>query len=194
MKALAELDFMQYGAIQSEYDERPYFRFDDAGQEVFNQYLTELQTIKIKQEENPLMVEHFGKFRSLMPSLALIFHCIDIADGKARDNVSGKAARLAVDWCKYLETHARRIYAMAENPEHKAAVRLADKIKDGALPSPFTTRLIQQKGWHGLKDKQEIEAACNILIEENWLMMHRKPKPITGRPPLPEYSINPVFL
>ena len=47
---------------------RPYFRFDDAGQVVFNEWLTELQTIKIQQEENPLMVEHFGKFRSLMPS------------------------------------------------------------------------------------------------------------------------------
>jgi hypothetical protein len=194
VKALAELDFIQYGAIQSEYDERPYFRFDDAGQAIFNQWLTELQTIKIKHEENPLMVEHFGKFRSLMPSLALIFHCIDIADNKARGNVSSKAARLAVDWCAYLESHARRIYAMAESPEHEAAVRLTDKIKAGALPSPFTTRLIQQKGWHGLNDKSEAEAACNILIEENWLRMHRKPKPITGRPPLPEYFINPVFL
>lgn len=194
MKALAELDFIQYGAIKGEYDERPYFRFDDAGQEVFNNWLTDLQTIKIHKEENPLMCEHFGKFRSLMPSLALIFHCIDIADNKARGNVSGKAARLAVDWCKYLETHARRIYAMSESPEHGAAVRLADKIKTKGLPSPFTAKDVYRKHWHGLKDKLEIESACNILIEENWLMMHRKPKPLTGRPPLPEYSINPVFM
>ena len=194
MKALAELDFLKYGAIQNEYDERPYFRFDDAGQAIFNEWLTALQTVKIQKEENPLMVEHFGKYRSLMPSLALIFHCIDIADGKAQGNVTAKAAQLAVEWCKYLESHARRIYAMAESPEHEAAVRLADKIKTKCLPSPFTTRLVQQKGWHGLKEKLEIESACNILIEENWLMMQRKPKPLTGRPPLPEYSINPVFL
>ena len=135
---MAELDFIQYGAIKGEYDERPYFRFDDAGQSVFNEWLTELQTVKIKQEENPLMFEHFGKFRSLMPSLALIFHCIDIADGKANVNVSAQAARLAVDWCHYLESHARRIYAMAESPEHGAVIRLADKIKGGALPNPFT--------------------------------------------------------
>ena len=194
MRALAELDFIQSGAVQSEYDDRPYFRFDDAGQAVFNGWLTELHTIKIQQESNPLMVEHFGKFRSLMPSLALIFHCIDIADGKASGNVSGKAALLAVEWCKYLETHARRIYAMAESPEHEAAVRLAGKIKDVALSSPFTTRDVERKGWHGLKDRQEIEAACNILIDENWLRITRKPKPPTGRPPLPEYFINPVFL
>ncbi len=194
VKGLAELDFIQHGASQSEYDDRPYFRFDDAGQAVFNAWLTELQTIKLQQEENPLMVEHFGKFRSLMPSLALIFHCIDIADGKASGNVSAQSAELAVDWCKYLESHARRIYAMAESPEHEAAIRLAGKIKSKALPDSFTTRDIERKGWHGLKDKQEIEAACNILIDENWLMMQRKPKPLTGRPPLPEYYINPVFL
>ena len=194
MKAMAELDFIQYGAIQGEYDERPHFRFDDAGQAIFNEWLTKLQTVKIQKEENPLMCEHFGKFRSLMPSLALIFHCIDLADGKAKGNVTAKAARLAVDWCQYLESHARRIYAMTESPEHAAAVRLADKIKTKCLPSLFTTRLIQQKGWHGLKDKLEIESACNILLEESWLMMQRKPKPLMGRPPLPEYSINPVFL
>jgi hypothetical protein len=30
LQALAELDFTQCGAIQGEYDNRPYFRFDDA--------------------------------------------------------------------------------------------------------------------------------------------------------------------
>ena len=137
------------------------------------------------------MVEHLGKFRSLMPSIALTVHCIDIADGYARGNVSGKAAQLAVDWYKYLETHARRIYAMAESLEHAAAVRLAGKIKTKSLPSPFTTHDVYHKGWHGLKDRQEVEAACDILIEENWLMMQRKPKSTTGRPPAPTYYINP---
>ena len=97
-----------------------------------------------------------------MPSLALIFHCIDIADGKVKGNVSSTAARLA------------------------------DKIKTKCLPSPFTVKDVYSK--HGLKERQEVEAACNILIEENWVMMHRKPKPLTGRPPLPEYSITPAFM
>lgn len=194
MQVLAELDFIQCGAEQTEYDDRPHFRFTNDAQAIFNTWLTELQTVKIKQEQNPLMVEHFGKFRSLMPSLALIFHCIDIADGEARGNVSSKAARLAVQWCEYLESHARRIYAMAESPEHEAAVRLAGKIKAGIVSSPFTTKAIYDKGWHGLKDRQEVEKACGVLIDENWLRMQRKPKPATGRPPLPEYYINPVFL
>jgi hypothetical protein len=195
LQGLAELDFTQCGAMQSEYDDRPYFRFDDAGQAVFNEWLTELQTVKLQREENPLMVEHFGKFRSLMPSLALIFHCIDLADGKPCGLVTERAAVLAVEWCRYLESHARRVYAMAESPEHEAAVRLADKIKAGCLSSPFTCKTIYDKGWHGLKDRHEVEAACNILMDENWLNMERKPAGKSGgRPPLPEYHINPVFL
>lgn len=194
IKALAELDFARYGAVRGEYDGRPYFRFDNAAQAIFNQWLTELQTVKIKQEDNPLMVEHLGKFRSLMPSLALIFHCIDIADGTGSGQVSHKAAVLAVKWCEYLESHARRIYAMAESPEHEAAVRLADKIKAGTVPSPFTAKTVYDKGWHGLKDKEEVQAACDVLIEENWLMMTRKQIGKSGgRPPLPEYHVNPFF-
>jgi len=77
LKILADMDFTQYGATQGEYDDRPYYRFSDTGQKVFNDWLEILQNVKIRQEENPLMVEHFGKFRSLMPSLALIFHLIE---------------------------------------------------------------------------------------------------------------------
>ncbi len=193
-KVMAELDFIKCGAVQSENDDRPYFRFDNTAQLVFNEWLIELQTIKINEETNPLMTEHFGKFRSLMPSLSLIFHCIDISDGKAHGSVSLMAAKLAVEWCRYLESHARRIYSMTESPEHSAAVRLADKIKAGALPTPFTAQTVYGKHWHGLKDRIEVEAACNVLLDENWLRMHRKPKPATGRPPMPEYQINPFLL
>lgn len=194
MQILAELDFIQCGAVQTEYDDRPYFRFSADAQEIFNTWLTELQTVKIKHEQNPLMVEHFGKFRSLMPSLALIFHCIELANGTAQGAVSVKAALLAVEWCDYLESHARRIYAMAESPEHEAAVRLANKIKSGAVSSPFTAKDVYRKHWHGLKDRAEVELACNVLIDEDWLRVQRKPKTKTGRPALPEYHINPFFL
>jgi hypothetical protein len=195
LEKLADIDFMRHGAIQTEYDERPYFRFSDAGQVVFNDWLNTLQTIKVKQEENPLMAEHLGKFRSLMPSLALIFHLIDIADGKQSGPVSEQAALLAVQWCEYLEAHARRIYAMGESPEHEAAVRLSEKIKAGKLTSPFMAKSVYDKGWHGLKNRSEVQAACDVLIDENWLEMIRKPATGNrGRPPAPEYFINQFFL
>jgi hypothetical protein len=194
IKALAEMDFISHGAVQGEHDNRPHFHFNEPAQAVFNDWLTNLQTVKIPSEDNPLMVEHFGKYRSLMPSLALIFHCIDIADNKVSGQVSEKAALLAVRWCEYLETHARRIYAMAESPEHEAAVRLADKVKAGRLPSPFTAKDVYSKDWHGLKDKAEVDAACNILIDENWVIQTRKPMSLKGGRPVVLYHINPEIL
>ncbi len=190
MEALADMDFTQYGAEQGEYDERPYYHFSEAGQAVFNEWLEDLQKVKIKQEDNPLMVEHFGKYRSLMPSLALIFHLIDMAGGKPAGAVSEQAAKLSVKWCEYLESHARRIYTMTESPEYEAAIKLSEKIKAGKLPNPFTIKKVYDKGWHGLKDKAEVQAACDVLIDENWLMISRKPKETSGRPPLPDYNIN----
>lgn len=195
LATLAEIDFIQAGAVQSDYDDKPHFHFNNEAQTIFNDWLTTLQTVKIKHEDNPLMAEHFGKFRSLMPSLALIFHCIDIAEGSVGGDVTAQSARLAVVWCDYLESHARRIYAMAESPEHEAAVRLSNKIKSKQLPNPFTAKIIYDKGWHGLKDRQEVEAACTILIDENWLSMEtNQVGKLGGRPPLPKYSMNPIFL
>lgn len=192
---LAKVDFKELGAVQGEYDDRPYFRFDNEGQAVFNEWLTNLQTVKIKYEESPLMIEHLGKYRSLMPSLALIFHLIELADGAANQGgISANTARLAVKWCEYLEAHARRIYGMAGSPEHEAAIKLSKKIKDKKLDSPFTVRQVQRKGWHGLKENAEIKEALIILIEENWIDEIEKAYSGSGRQPAPEYLINPALL
>lgn len=193
--ALVEMDFEQCGANRSDYDERPYFRFDQDAQQLFNEWLTILQTQKLQQEDNPLILEHLGKYRSLMPSLSLIFHCIAIADGTASGDISTESARLAIEWCGYLESHSRRIYAMADSAEREAAVSLSLKIKSQQLPNRFTAKMIYDKGWHGLKNRQEVEAACAELIDEGWLAMEMKAVGRQGgRPPLPEYWINPVLL
>ncbi len=141
------------------------------------------------------MLEHFGKFRSFMPSLALIFHLINIADGGIGGEITEQSTKLAVKWCDFQEAHARRIYSMGENLEHEAAIRLAKKIESGKLSNPFTLKTVYDKGWHGLKDKEEVHGACEILIDENWLRMTKKIVGIKGgRPPSPKYHINPIFL
>jgi len=195
LQKLAEMEFAEHGAsFDREHDDRPFYRFDEAGQAVFFDWLTELQTAKIPTEENPLMVEHFGKFRSLMPSLALIFHLIDIANGAPGGPVTETAARLAVAWCDYLESHARRIYAMAESPEQETAVRLAGKIKAGGLPNPFTTRDIDRKGWHGLGKGAPVKDALEILAYEGWIVEQPPEPQAVGRRPLPSFHINPLVL
>ena len=94
LATLADIDLIQARATQGECDDRPYFKFNNEAQTIFNDWLTHLQTVKIEHEDNPLMVAHFGKFRLLMPSLALIFHCIDRADGTVSADVTAKSARV----------------------------------------------------------------------------------------------------
>jgi Protein of unknown function (DUF3987) len=62
--------------------------------------------------DDPIMGEHLGKYRSLLPSLALIFHLIEVADEKATGAVTLHSPERAAQWCEYLETHAKRIYGL----------------------------------------------------------------------------------
>jgi len=195
LEKLSEINFRDLGAWADDDESRPYFRFDIEAQSVFNKWLTRLQTEKIANEDNPLMQEHFGKYRSLMPALALVFHCIDCIDKGFKGSIKSATAELAINVCEYLETHARKIYAVAEKPEVAAAIKLCGKIKDKALPSPFTAKNVYNKGWFGLKDREEVEGACQILIENNWIAIEvRETSQQGGRRPLPYYKINPVFL
>jgi len=159
------MDFTKYGATKDEYSKFPYFRFSDEAQEVFFDWLTELQTVKLQQDDDPIIIEHLGKFRSLFPSLALIFHLIDIADGKPPTDISLEAAKKAAAWCDYLESHARRVYSYASDVGMKAAENLLTKITKGKLQDEFTIRDIYRNQWHLLNDREIVRKACDELVD-----------------------------
>ena len=165
IKKLSEMDFTEYGAIQDEYDKYPCFRFSNEAQEVFFDWWTELQTVKLQQDDDPIMIEHLGKFRSLFPSLALIFHLIDIADGNTRGGISLEATKKAAAWCDYLESHARRIYGYVSDIGIKAAENLLTKITNGKVQDEFTVRDIYRNQWHLLNDREIVQKACDELVD-----------------------------
>jgi len=181
--------------MENNIKDRPFVRFSNEGQKVFNEWFENLHINQIENEDNPLIEEHLCKYKSLMPSLSLIFHLIEVADGKSTDVkcVSAENATLAIACVRYLETHARRIYAVAESPEFSAAIILSQKIKAHKVPSPFTAKYVYDKGWHALSNAKIVNSACAILIEKEWLKVGDSTKNVTGRPPAKEYIINPVF-
>ena len=186
---LANMDFQQYGAMQP-YDEgRPYFHFSEEAQEIFFSWLIDLQE-RLKTEDVPLMVEHLSKYRSLLPSLALIFHLINIANGQAEGPVSDDATLAAISWCDYLENHARRIYGMVGDIGQRAAGELAKRIKEGKVKDSFTSRDVYRNCWQ-LLDKENTELACKELEAAGWLIKNRQ---TTGGRPKEVYSINPIVL
>jgi len=172
VERLATVDFRQVGAFAEE-GQTPYFRFADDAQEVFNTWLTKLEA-KLRTDEEPVLQEHFGKYRSLMPSLALQFHLLNLAHAPRVHigQVTKECAEHAAAWCEYLETHARRVYGMVTNLTAQAASRLAGKLEQGALPQTFTVRDVYRKEWSLLDDRQVIENACEELVSLGWLREH----------------------
>jgi hypothetical protein len=126
-----------------------------------------------------------------MPSLALIFHLLDLATGLAAPGqVSKGSAELAAGWCEYLEEHARRIYGLVTNAACQGAARLALKIEQGALEDGFTVRDIYMKDWSLLGDRESAENACYQLVSLGWLRERVTP-PAQGQRGKTAYLINP---
>lgn len=190
IKKLADMNFRDYGARKLKSSKSPHFRFEKDAQAVFDEWYLNLNTVKIKQEQNPLMKEHLSKYPKLMAALALIFHCIELVDTEKSGMVSIDTAELAIKWCDYLETHARRIYAL-ESAEKTAALKLADLIENHQLENPFSIRDVYGKHRRGLS-KSEAKIACEHLVNLNWIEeISYKQK--TGRPST-KYAINPKLL
>jgi len=168
LKQLADMDFLKVGAELPDVKRIPFFRFSPGGQAVFNEWLTDLVT-KLRTDDMPVMVEHLAKYRSLMPSLALIFHLLGVAAGKPSGPVTQEAAEMAAAWCEYLESHARRIYGLLGEVSVKAASELSKKIQAGRVADGFTARDIYKNCWHLLDSREKVVAACRELMEAGWL-------------------------
>lgn len=160
---LAEMDFTEHGAIPDEKSGQPYFRFNDSAQEIFYKWLTEHEHKLRNSSDEQILIEHFTKYRKLVPSLALIFHLIHNASGKSSGAISEDCLHIAIRWSHYLESHARRIYENTADTSYQAARKLATKLQNGDLGTPFNLRDVYRKEWSLLKDKHNVEAACAIL-------------------------------
>ena len=179
-----EMTALEVGAVQSEDDEFSYLRFALDAQAVFNDWLTKLETRLRGDELIPAMESHLAKYRSLIPSLALLIH---LADGGVAE-ISMPAIERAIAWGNYLESHAHRIYASAVHSDVVAGRALAKKISDGSLSGGFQVRDVYRPGWSDLATRDEAQAAVDLLIDLDWLQ--EVEIPTAGRKRI-EHRINP---
>lgn len=170
----------EVAGAQCDEGETRFLRFSDDGQKVFDEWIIGLE--KRLPQMGTLMEQHLAKYRSLMPSLALLFHLIALADGSEEaGGVNERAAMMAVEWCDFLESHARRIYAMATDGATDGAELIAQRF--GQLPNPFTLREVHQKRWTGLSEREDVESALARLEERGWIRSQPDASSI-GRPTL----------
>ncbi|MBS3022814.1 DUF3987 domain-containing protein [Acidiphilium multivorum] len=154
--------------------EIPTIRFDDAGQDAFNAWREVFERRFYAEDMPPALEAHLTKYRSLVPSLALIFHLIDTPDAPA---VGARHVSRAIRWTEYLESHARRLYAQILDPGMVAALLLAGRLPE--LPETFTARDVYRRGWAGL-DRAATERALEVLADFHHVAV--KTETTGGRP------------
>ncbi len=183
---LAVFDPLQDGAAPNDdFVKLPYFCFDDAAQDIFVEWCTELYMVHIAAEQDPLMQQHFGKFEKLFCSIALILHLAEGSIGPVTANSAWRAAA----WCDYLTGHARRIYGLVEAAKVTSARMVSRRLAEGKLDDGFTVRDMVRKQWSGVTTVMQAETALGILEENGHVQSQEGINPV-GRPTV-RYFVNP---
>lgn len=170
----------------------PFLRFDEGGQKLFNEWRADLEPKLRVGDDHPVLIEHFSKYRSLMPAVALIFHVIEQV-GQGRDTlgpVSKRAAAVAAAITDLLEVHARRIYLPITHKQVPTVKLLAERVRNHRLPNPFTARDLYNRNWSGLGSSDEAQPALDTLVERKWLR-RVEVKHTGGGRPTTQFHINP---
>jgi len=159
-----------------------YLRFGSPAQDLFDAWRTRLER-RLRSSElasTPAFEAHVAKYRSLMPSLALLFHLLALDSETSISAVSEESASLAADWCDFLEQHARKVYAAELTPGAEGAKVLAAKIKAGDVFDGMTVRDISRHQWTGLGPVASVKSALHLLEQAGWLRV--KEVDTGGRP------------
>lgn len=186
-KRLSALQGLSAGAEfdTADLDATPWLRFTDDAQERFLAWRNEWEERLLSGEYSDALESHFAKYRSLIPSLALLFHLIDNDGGP----VGLPALNRAIEFGDYLAAHARRIYGAIEDVAGRVARLLANRISAGEVSSPFSLKLIYDRGWSGLTDPEEVKRGVVRLESLGWVQLVVR-KPGIGRA-AHEYWIHP---
>lgn len=162
-------------------------KFDTAALERFESWRAELERRIRAGQDHPAMESHLAKYRSLVPSLALIIH---VAEGR-EGAVDETAVERAIGWSRYLETHARRVYHPIVSGAMDSARLLASKLLSGTVKRSFAARDIYRNCWSGLSDAQSVEQATAILEDFDWIIARRTPT--AGRTRI-TFEVNPRII
>ncbi len=162
----------------------PYLRFERGAQKRFDHWRSDLELRLRAGQDHEVIVAHLAKYRSLIPSIALLSHLIDGGRGK----IGVEHIERAIAWGEYLESHARRIYAIAVTPGASEANMLAKRIRDGSLKDEFSLRDVYRKKWLGLSTRDSAERATAVLLDLDWIRRVDEP---TGGHPRTTFAINP---
>lgn len=183
MAAFEELDALELKKAPTT------FCFGLEAQEIANRWRCGLEQRLRHDNLSPMMKSHLSKYRSLMPSLALIFALLET--GRKTMEVDLVSTRRAITWCSILESHTAKIFQKTlHNPMISAQI-LGQKIKKGCLKDQETVRDLRRRCWAGLRTSEQIESAISTLQLLGWIRIEA----ITGKGGTSEFiRINPLLI
>ena len=193
-EAFERLDRMTAQDVGAELDQseeaRPHLRFDQDAQPIFKQWRANLERRLRSEEMHPALESHIGKYRKLVPALALIHHLV-----AGRTGAIGVSSVLAaLSWAGFLESHAVRAYSSATDIAADSARTICRRLRKGDLSSQFTRRELTRPRWSGLTDKRVIDEALELLEEYDWICSENKATGPKGGRPTVIYTANPKGL
>ncbi len=159
--------------------EIPVLRFAADAQELFNDWRTGLEQRlrSVEMLATPAYESHIAKYRSLMPTLALLTHLVEVLSGAVTAGpVSLPAARRAAALVDFFDAHARRVYAVELQPGNIEALALAKKIRSGAIRDGNAVRDLYRPQWAGLRTADAVERGLERLAELGWVRLEESPK------------------
>ncbi|WP_345195633.1 DUF3987 domain-containing protein, partial [Kistimonas scapharcae] len=155
--------FERFNQIEYRPDEPVILRFDDDAQSLFDDWYTSLMQNLRNGDIDHRLEGHLGKYPSLMPTLAVVFH---LMDQPTTTPITADAVKMAMQWCDVLMTHAERVYALLDNsmvPVNALLSRLDE------LSPIFKQYDLEKKHWSGLTKKDDRQRALDILVRHNYL-------------------------
>ncbi|MBA3814301.1 MAG: DUF3987 domain-containing protein [Alphaproteobacteria bacterium] len=178
-KTIDTMKFTDHGAHMSEplYEGQytiPYFRLTPDAQTFFHEWIQKLQE-KLEGKDHPILIQHLSKYRSLMPSLALVFHIINVADGLVTGDIPIDCVQKAALCCGYLESHARRIYGMVleSNFDPFPTVSKAEELlawmqkQSTSSGQPLKRRFILR--YSRVRSSKELDPLLSDLVQMGYL-------------------------
>jgi hypothetical protein len=163
------------------------FLFDYEAQQTYMDYEIALGKDKDKGFHNHAMEILKGKYTGLVSTLALIFHVIEISDGKEPGDVSKANIDMAICWCNYLESHACKIYRVSESAYSEGAKALLKMIDEGEIQSSFRASDSYKNRREFLKTKMDADPVLAELCNYGWI---RKVESSLGRY---SFEVHPNF-
>jgi hypothetical protein len=153
-------------------------RWDDEAQEIFIDWFRDHMVYLNSIAEDDPMRSVMGKVRGSVVRLALVFHCIEVAAGRAKDiKIAGKDALLssiALHEDFFIPTWRRVHAAFAESVIESGTKKIAQWILKDRVES-FTLRDIRRKAWKEFSDddpernEKRIEVVLKDLITARWV-------------------------